>query len=599
MPVSNLLKLLFLIVFTSSKITSLAQDTASVYILKHSFIDKDTSFSPRGIKWESRFFTKSKMEAYINMLPGNFQMQGYPLASVDSILFLDSTVTLYIFAGPEYKVVSLTPSGIDEKALAASGFREKNFQNKPFSIPQIAVMQHKLLKYYEDNGHPFASVYLDSISVSNGNMYALLKADPSLEYHIDSLRVFGKARLKPHFLKRYLELPDRSLYNGQKLKQVDKKISSLSFVKASQPSEITMLGSGALLDIYLEPRKNSQASVLIGFLPDAARSGKLLLSGDVLLDLKNSFGNGENILFKWQQLQRNSPRLNLGFALPYIFRSRFGIDFLFDLYKKDSSYLQVNGQLGLVYSTSASQSGKLIMQWQSTAILEGGIDTNAVRINKELPDIMDVSAVNAGLQYEFSRTDYKFNPRTGWEGDFVATVGIKKIRRSADIVAMKDPFFNYASLYDSIEEKGYQLRARAQIARFFPFAKQATFKWGINAGAYFSKDVFRNDLFQIGGFRTLRGFDEEGIFTDRYLINTAELRLLIGSNSYLFMFADAAWAKNSVTNNSNRFFGAGLGLVFETRLGLLNLSYAAGKRDDVVFNLREGSKLHFGYTNYF
>ncbi|RYG24045.1 MAG: hypothetical protein EOO01_43750, partial [Chitinophagaceae bacterium] len=344
---------------------------------------------------------------------------------------------------------------------------------------------------------------------------------------------------------------------------------ALPFVKASQPSEITMLGSGALLDLYLEPRKSSQASVLLGFLPDASRDGKLLLTGDVLIDLKNALGNGENILFKWQQLQKSSPRLNLGFTLPYIFRSKFGIDFLFDLYKKDSSYLQVNGQLGLVYAASANQTGKVIMQWQSTGILQGGIDTNAVKQNRKLPDIMDISAVNAGLQYEVNSTDYRFNPRKGWEGNFITTVGVKKTRRSADIISIKDPGFDYSTLYDSIQEKGYQLRAKIQLARFFPISKQSTFKWSVNSGAYFSKNIFRNDLFQIGGFRTLRGFDEEAIFTDKYLINTVEFRYLIGVNSYLFMFADMAWAKNTVSDLNNRFFGAGLGLVFETKLGLL------------------------------
>ena len=212
---------------------------------------------------------------------------------------------------------------------------------------------------------------------------------------------------------------------------------------------------------------------------------------------------------------------------------------------------------------------------------------------------MDVSSVNTGLQYEFNKTNYRLNPRKGWEGNLLTTVGIKRTKRSTDILSLKDPDFNYASLYDSIQARGYQLRARLQLARYFPLAKQATFKWGINTGAYFSRDIFRNDLFQIGGFKTLRGFDEEAIFADRYFVNTAELRLLIGLNSYLFLFADAGWVKNSVSNASNSFIGSGLGLVFETKLGLLNIGYAVGKRNDVPFNLREGSKLHFGYTNYF
>jgi hypothetical protein len=52
-------------------------------------------------------------------------------------------------------------------------------------------------------------------------------------------------------------------------------------------------------------------------------------------------------------------------------------------------------------------------------------------------------------------------------------------------------------------------------------------------------------------------------------------------------------------NSNNQFTGVGLGILFETKAGLLNISYAAGKRNDVKFNLREASKLHFGYINYF
>jgi outer membrane translocation and assembly module TamA len=52
-------------------------------------------------------------------------------------------------------------------------------------------------------------------------------------------------------------------------------------------------------------------------------------------------------------------------------------------------------------------------------------------------------------------------------------------------------------------------------------------------------------------------------------------------------------------NLTNTFIGTGIGLAFETKFGLLNISYAVGKRDDVKFNIREASKIHFGYINYF
>jgi outer membrane translocation and assembly module TamA len=84
-------------------------------------------------------------------------------------------------------------------------------------------------------------------------------------------------------------------------------------------------------------------------------------------------------------------------------------------------------------------------------------------------------------------------------------------------------------------------------------------------------------------------------------VGTVEYRYRLSLNSNLFGFVDIGWAKNKYqsVNVNNNFIGTGLGLLFETKFGLLNLSYAIGKRNDVKFNIREASKIHFGYINYF
>jgi len=209
--------------------------------------------------------------------------------------------------------------------------------------------------------------------------------------------------------------------------------------------------------------------------------------------------------------------------------------------------------------------------------------------------------VNAGFNYELQKTDYKFNPRTGNELNLITTVGIKKLKPNNDILNIKDPNFNYASLYDSIKPKSYQLRIRLNAAHYFALKKRATVKTAIQGGYYSSPNIFRNELFQIGGYKLLRGFNEESIYASRYAVFTAEYRYIIGLNSYLFAFADLGFTKNKYlsVDVNNQFTGAGLGIMFETKAGLLNISYAVGKRNDVDFNLREASKLHFGYINYF
>lgn len=579
-----------------------AQNTKdSLYQLQIQFIDKDSSFNPQTLKLQTGFAGKSLCNSYIQGLTTLLSSKGYPTASVDSLFENENYTTIHLFLGKQYQWVNLVPDGIEKQALDESRFKEKDYAGKLLNIPQLIQLQERILNYYEKNGYPFAEIFLDSIRLDEDKMEALLRSRKGILYHIDSIRVFGKVKISHKFLRHYLGISNGSLYNREKLEQVDKRMLEISYLQQLKPSDITMLGSGSILNLYLAPRRSSQANFLIGFLPNASQEGKLQLTADVNLDLKNALGNGENILLKWQQLQPKSPRLNLGYQQPYIFNSNFGFDFTFGLFKKDSSFLQVNAQLGLQYLLSANQSGKIFVQWQNSYLLGTGVDTNQVKATKMLPPNIDVTGVNVGLDYDWSKTDYRLNPRSGNELKVTASVGIKNIKKNNEILNIKDQAFDYASLYDSVKARSYQFRVKLEAAHYFPVGKQATIKTAINGGLFISPSTFRNELFQIGGYKILRGFSEESIYATQYAVLTAEYRYRLALNSFLFGFVDGGWVKNkyqSIDLNNN-FIGAGLGLAFETKFGLLNISYAAGKRNDVKLNLREASKIHFGYVNYF
>ena len=592
--------ILLLMLFCFLLKNSSAQEIISREILlKIHFVDKDSSFKPEGVKLESRFKNDSIARAYIYSLPKQFNSAGYPLSSIDSFALFNGNYFIKFYVGDRYKLMSLKRGNIDAEALEETGVLKSSTKAANLNLNQVEIIKQKLLNYYENHGYPFAKISLDSIRFENNNMSAVLNVDKSILYKIDSIRINGVAKINNNYLQQYLGIPNGMLYSTEKLALVDKKIADNAFVSSIQPSEIIMLGSGSILNLFLKPKKSSQVNFLVGFLPDPLNEGKIQLTGDVNLDLKNTMGSGERIFFKWQQLQRKSPKLNLGFNIPYVLKSSFGTDFLFELYKKDSSYLQVNGQLGIQYTISTEKTGKLFVQMQSTNLLSGAIDTNKIRVSKKLPDIIDVNSVNVGLEFSFNRTNYKFNPVKGFDISTIVLTGIKKIKQNNDIISLKDAGFNYASLYDSIGKKNYQIRFKNVTIKYFPLGKQSTLKAAINSGIYLSPEIFRNELLRIGGFNILRGFDEESIYADKYLVSTAEFRYLTGLNSYLFGFIDFGITGNRIINTVNNFIGSGIGIVLETKIGILNVSYAVGKRDDINFNLREASKLHFGYVNYF
>jgi hemolysin activation/secretion protein len=114
------------------------------------------------------------------------------------------------------------------------------------------------------------------------------------------------------------------------------------------------------------------------------------------------------------------------------------------------------------------------------------------------------------------------------------------------------------------------------------------------------ENTFQNELLRIGGLKTLRGFDEESIFTTSYSIFTLEYRFLLEQNSYIYLFGDGAWYEN---NNVKEYvndtpIGFGAGISFETKAGIFSINYALGKQFDNPIQLRSG-KIHFGIVNYF
>ena len=277
------------------------------------------------------------------------------------------------------------------------------------------------------------------------------------------------------------------------------------------------------------------------------------------------------------------------------------MNFGFDLLKKDSSYVNISILLGAAYAVSSRQTGSVFIQRLTTNLLT--VDTFSIKNSKKLPPEADVSSVNLGITYEWLTTDYRFNPRKGNEFSATASAGTKNIRKNNVIVKLSDqsdPSFDFNKLYDTFQLKSYQFRLKVKAAHYFPVGRGATLKTAFNGGWFQSPDIFRNELFQIGGYKLLRGFDEESIFSSAYGVGTAEYRYLLGQNSFLSAFIDYGVSANSaqITKVNNNFLGAGVGMAFETKAGIFNITYAAGKRDDQKFNLRQ-SKIHLGYVNYF
>lgn len=573
-------------------------------IVKGADMDAAAIISKTGL--QTGFISKNACAEYINKLPGALQVKGYVTASIDSLQYDAASARIVLFLGELYRWAQLDTRNVDPTLLNAIGWREKMFANRPLDFGQVQVWQERMLNYLENTGYPFARISLDSLQLENDKVTALLRVKKGPLYKIDSIRLYGNAKISNSYLQRYLDIPNGSIYSKEKLFRISKKIKELAYVEEERPADLTMLGTGSVLNMYLKQKKSSQVNILIGFLPNNNQlsSKKLLITGEGNLNLRNALGAGETIGLNFQALQVESQRLNLIYQHPYIFKSPLGLDLAFDIFRKDSSFVNVNLQLGAQYILNNNQSGKLFIQKVQTIVNQGAINAPLIIQSRRLPDVADVNSFNVGLEYDFNNTDYRLNPKKGNEFHIITAIGTKKLNKNNEIIDLKDPNdpnFNFETLYDTVKLKTYQLRVKATAAKYFPLPNnRSTVKTAVNAGLFQSGNIFRNELFQLGGYKLLRGFDEESQYLSGFAIGTVEFRYLVGQNSFFYVLADGGLGQDNGQGKkiNYSYLGTGLGLAFETKAGIFNLAWAVGKRNDTEFNLRQ-SKIHFGFVNYF
>jgi len=550
---------------------------------------------PEKWKLQESFPSADSTRSYLKktFLPDLYK-EGYLAASVDSIHLENGITQAWVYLGEQYNWGELMP---DSNLILLSDASFAKGWIKPGVLLNLTSLQEareKALQVLEDNGYPFAEIRIDSSYFLNNALNGRLRVIRGPLYHIDSLKVEGKIRISNNFLHRYLSIGKGDIYRRSSLQEISRRLSMLGYLKETKPWQLDLLGTGSSLTLFLEQQRSSRFNLLAGLMPANQQiGGKALLTGEAELDLKNGFGSGEELSVLWQQIQVKSPRLKLAFNKPYLFNSQAGFDFKFDLLRKDSSFLNLQGRLGLQYVKDPANVLKIFFQQNNSNLIN--LDTNLIKRIQRLPEMLDLRSSNIGLEWLLNRTDNVLNPRKGAELGLSFSGGVRTILRNNNLIQS-----SLTKLYDSIDLRTTQFRFSSRFNKYIRIGRQATLKTGLQAGWLEGSRLLLNELFQLGGIKTLRGFDEEFLYASRYWIGTVEYRYLLNSNSYLYSFADLGRISRPLTAGrfTGTYAGLGFGISLSTGAGQLNLAYAAGKNNDMPINFRE-SKLHFGFISLF
>ena len=557
-------------------------------------LDKDTLFLQKNINYQITFGDSLSTLNELSNITNQLHNLSYFEASFDSVAFQDSIVHGFLHIGENYEWSYLKNGNINETYLDKSGFREKLFNNKPLRFNEIEKLKERIVEQAENNGYPFASVYLDSINFNKNKIEAKLFLEKGKPVFFDSLNWIGDVKISENYLRNYLGIHTGDPYSRKKILQIRTRIQELPFLKEKENVTINFLEDKANVNLTLEKKRASRFDFLLGVLPDNNRlENKLLITGTFNAEMQNQFGLGERIYFSFERLRPQTQELEIAFAYPYLLDLPFGVDAKFSQYKRDSTYTDIIGDFGVQYLFEGGNYLKAF--WNITASNLISVDTNAIRQGR-FPDVLDVRNTAFGLEVNWQQLDYRFNPRKGWRIIAKGSAGTRQIKQNQGILNVAESF------YDTLPGKTFRFNLEGTVEKYFPIMERSTVKASAQTGAIISEEaIFQNEQFRIGGNRLLRGFDEESIFTTFFTVFTLEYRLLVGQNSYFYAFSDYAYLEDRRSGKPLRVdhpLGFGAGLTFETGAGIFGISVAAGKTDEVAADFRN-PKIHFGYVSLF
>lgn len=523
---------------------------------------------------------------FLKELISRLQGDGYFTASATVLEKVDgSRWQSHITLGEQYQWAYLDPGNLDPLMQERSGFREKFFLHRPFSYQDLNKMIERILQEAENSGFPFASVQLTEIKVYQGEVSASLHYESGPYITFGDLQLSGTNKVKADFLASYLKIPSGSAYSEKKVEQITQSIRSLPYVEMTVPLEVSFQNDEAEVHLALANRKVNQMDGLVNLLPNENEGG-ILLTGSLEILLNNLMKSGKQLSLQWQHLQVESQQLSISYQHPYLFRTPYQAGFSFNLLKEDTSFINRSLAFNLSYALPRASLISLNVDFRSSSVLS---DLDLQPMNSgTLGEVGDFGLLNLGINLQLNRLNDVLLPTNGWS--FSSTIGVGRKHITSTTV-------------EADKQVSWQPFSQLTLRQYYRLGKLWVLYHRLSGAYLAGESLYLNDLYRLGGLRSLRGFNDNFFYASYYGMSNLEVRLLLEqaaqTQSYLYIFYDQAILGHQLAEHyQERPLGLGLGLSITTDVGVFNFAYAVGKikYQTLDFSL---SKIHFGYISRF
>ena len=543
-----------------------------------SFTAAQNEVLPKNIKTSLRVPSKTNITSFLSEFRFDLVKKGYFLASIDSTKESKENIEAFVFLGPKFHKIALMISEEDNLFLRRLGFYGLLKQaNKSIALSpsQLSATLRQILACLIQNGYPFAEISLVNTEISSDLIEASLKIDRGRQLVWKSIQVKGDSTFSAASIQSITGIHIGDIFNEGQWRNLDQKLKQINHIQVVKPSELLFTNDGVELFLYLKSARISSFNGALGLQPNPI-SQKIGLTGELQLKLVNTMRQAEQIDFNWRSIQPATQSLMIRVNYPYLFKTTFGLDGKFNLYKRDSTFLEMKGSLAVQYQFKNGNYLKGIYQYYSSDRLAGAGASSG------FSQSVSCKTSAFGLAFLKKELDYIPNPSKGSIFNVELFVGRREAKTDTVSVLSSTIFKGSISF-----EKYIRLAARHVLK-------------GASAYDFYQAPViYQNERFRFGGLTTLRGFNEEELLGTSKGIISLEYRFLVDKNSAAFVFYDQAiYEDRSASYSKDNPFGVGVGFSIGSKIGIFSINYAIGKQLTNPFDLKQG-KVHFGYIAYF
>ena len=469
-------------------------------------------------------------------------------------------------------------------------FDEKKFfllKDDYFNFFEIQSAIIESVKEAANKGYAFAKIEIGSVQIDSlkRKARAHFYFDSGIRCSLDSIEFIGVKTSKFEFLIAAGRVKFGEAYSEKKINDIISRINKLGYYNKLENNGFYLLKQGeqykGIARIKIYERKNNSFDGILGYRPkeenrifssennDRKNNGEFV--GFVSLGFGNLFGLGANAKFKWNNMQKDFKEL-------------------------EAMYKQYNF---LFYPVNVSLSLSQKSNLKKYVLTNYAIDLEANVYN----DFLAKAGVGFGtINYaKLNETDRNYYSRSfsfnlgfaydNFDDNFFPTNGQKLMFANENISK------GFYDLGESAYKKAniMKYRTNIQIAKLV-FKNQVAFV-NFSFNKIQSKFWDEGDLFYLGGFNSVRGYNENQFAGVTVAFTNLEYRAKLSSDFYAYYFIDGGYymiGENvifKIVKDEAFIFGYGFGIALNARTGILRVNYGLNDKSSL-----SNGKLSFAFS---